>query len=103
MPYPLLAYSKPGSATEFISNLPSLTGEESVGKDFDVRTDAPSYYLYKDRISFYKTQEVKKWFRWNNWMHTLVKHHVAFLIGLNFSTLTSADAGLPHVTDHMPG
>lgn len=93
---PLLAYSKPGSATEFISNLLGFTGEEIVDKDFDVRTYAPEYYLYENGVSFYEAQEVKKWFKSNDGTHSSMEQHFAFLIGCSFSLERAlADAGLP--------
>lgn len=87
VPCPLLAYSKPGNPWEFISNLPGIKGEEIVGKNFDVRTDAPGYFVYENGKMIGEEIEVKRCF---------TKDTVAFLMGCSFSFERAlAEAGLP--------
>ena len=83
----LLAYSKPGNPCEFINNFPGISGEEIVGNNFDIRTDAPEYHVYENGKMIGEEIEVKKCFK---------KDSVAFLIGCSFSIERAlADAGLP--------
>ena len=89
-----MAYSKPGRPKEFISCLPGIDMKEMLG-DFDVRRDAPEYYLYEHGTKVAELPDIVDEFVDEDWGKPET-HHVAFLIGCSFSFESRLSAeGLP--------